>query len=294
MKKLTKQRIAAPFLSVSPMLIYIVLSVVLGVAIGVLLALTGNGNISEEELLNSPAVLFADEAMMGAGAALGCLFVRLRNKTRISGVFKLKNFDISVPLMLMIFGWAAGELCDHFGGLILSRFMTVEPNRDIPEGWAGVVLAVICAPVFEELIFRYCAVEFPRGSYSVPVICIANGLFFAFVHFYNVQGFFNVFIGGVAAAYVYCKTRNILYTMLEHAIHNAVCCIPLDPVYYKKNGFVLSQWWWIALNAVLLAVTVVWYFKYFRKKYTQTYFEINRETGLPEPEIVKRQASGEI
>lgn len=289
MKRLTKQRIAAPFLSVSPMLIYIVLSVGLGVVIGIFLALTGNGSITEEELLTSPVILLADEAMMGAGAFLGCLFVRLRNKTRLSGVFKLKNFDISVPLMLMIFGWAAGELCDHFGGLFLSQFMTVEPNRDIPAGWAGVVLAVICAPVFEELIFRYCAIEFPRGSYSMPVICIANGLFFAFVHFYNVQGFFNVFIGGVAAAYVYCKTRNILYTMLEHAIHNAVCYLPLDSVYYEKNGFVLSKWWWIALNAVLLAVTVVWYLKHFRKKYTGNYFEINRETGLPEPEIIKEQ-----
>ena len=291
MKKLTKRRITAPLLSISPMLMYLFLSLGLGIVIGIFLALTGKFDMSEDELLSNPAVLLLDEAMLGVAAVLGCLFVRLRNKTKLKNAVGFRKFDISVPLMLLIFGWSAGELCDHFGGLILSQFMTVEPNRDIPAGWAGVVLAVICAPVFEELIFRYCATEFPRGSYSVPVICIANGIFFASVHFYNVQGFLNVFIGGVAAAYVYCKTRNILYTMLEHAIHNGLCYLPLDAVYYEKNGFVLSEWWWIALNAVLLAVTVVWYFRYFRKKYTENYFVVNRETGLPEPEIVKPAAS---
>ncbi len=291
MKSLTIQRVISPVLSLSPMVGYMIFAVPAAIVSTLILTIAMGGDISLDAIISHPLTLLLDELCLGLGAVCGCVIVRLRNKTKFRNVIRFKSFDLSVPIMLLIFGWAAGELCDHFGGLLLSQFMTVEPNRDIPPGWVGVVVAVIGAPIFEELIFRYAAIEFPRGAYPVWLICLANGIFFAVVHFYNIQGFLNVFIGGVAAAYIYCKTRNIWYTMLEHAIHNALCLLPFDEwnIYYEKNGFVLGQWWWVALNAVLLVITLLWYFLWFRKKYTENYFEINRETGLPAPEIFKKQ-----
>lgn len=279
MKQLTKNRINTPILSILPIVIYLILAAATGITAAVISEIIG---MTEEEFAENLFMQFADQICMLIGALLCCLILKKHSGTRLKDVIGIKNFDIAVVLMLLLGTWAAGELCDHFGGLILSQFMTVEPNRTVTPEIPAIIGAVIIAPIVEELIFRYLGSEFPRGAYPMPVICIASGLFFSAMHLYNIQGFFNVLIGGIAASYVYCKTRNILYTMLEHAIHNALCFLPFDKwFYYEKNGFVLSSWLWVIINTVILAAALVYYFKVFRKKYTENYFEVNRETGLP-------------
>ena len=289
MRELTKQRITKPLLSIFPMLFPIIVPIVLGVT--AVAIYSGNG----KDLLTDNIMFVLVELGMLTAAVVSCIFVKSKHGTGLKEIIHFKNFDFAVPVMLTLFIWSADELCDHFGGLLLSNFMTVEPNENNLSGIIGFISAVILAPLFEEIIFRFGACELPRGAYSMPIICIADGIFFAWVHNYNIQGFFNVFIGGVCAAYVYCKTRNILYTMLEHAIHNALCFIPFSeisifgtPVYYEKNGFVLNGWWYGAIHAVILAVCLVYYFKVFRKKYTENYFEVNPETGLPNTEAAEK------
>lgn len=276
MKQTTKQKIITPILSVSPYLLYILLSLIFALALVLIFKLQqlAGKTITDEMLDNNIFVLLANPLALGGGAGLGCLFVKLYKKTSLKEVVWIKDFDIMVPLMLLLFSWGATELFDHFSGLVFSRFMEVAPNRTYPLTLYDIICTVICAPVFEELIFRYAGVEFPRGVYKMPTICIANGIFFAVAHFYNIQGFLNIFIGGIITAYVYYKTRNILYTILEHAVHNALCFLPLDqvslfgtPLYYEKNGFVLSAWWWLIFNVALVGISVVWYIKVFRKKY---------------------------
>ncbi len=287
MKTLTKQRIIGPLLCLAPMAAYFALALFAGIFVGIILLAAGGGDESlMDSLTEHPLMGMLDQACMGLGALIGVLIVRMRSKTSFKKVFTFKNFDWSVPIMLLIFGWSAGELTDHFGGLILSNFMTVPPNERDLSGITGFISACILAPLVEELLFRYCGTEFLRGAYPTWLISLMGGLMFAAVHFYNIQGFVNVFIGGVTAAYVYCKTRNIWYTIIEHALHNAICLLPIyESIYHEKNGFVLSTWWWLAINAVLLVISIVWYVKYFRKKYTDDPFAVNPETGLPEPEI---------
>lgn len=290
MKQLSKQRLIGPALCMAPMGVYLCLSfaLVFGLLIIGLCVNGGDGETFLNEMLEHPLVGIADQCCMLAGGLLGVLFVRMRNKTEFKKVLTFRNFDWSVPIMLLIFGWAAGELVDHFGGLVLSNFMTVPPNERDLSGITGFISACILAPLAEELLFRYCGTEYLRGAYPAWLISLAGGLVFAAVHFYNIQGFLNVCIGGVTAAYVYCKTRNLWYTIIEHALHNALCLLPIyDAVYYEKNGFVLSQWWWLLINAVLLTISIVWYFRHFRRKYTGNPFAVNKETGLPEPEIAK-------
>ncbi len=290
MKTLTKQRITGLLLCIVPMAAYLGIAVFVGLFAGIIILAAGGGDESFlDTMMEHPLMGMADQFCMGLGALLGVLIIRLRNRTSFKKVLTFKNFDWSVPIMLLIFGWAAGELVDHFGGLILSNFMTVPPNERDLTGITGFISACILAPLVEELLFRYCGTEFLRGAYPTWFISLIGGLVFAAAHFYNIQGFVNVFIGGVAAAYVYCKTRNIWYTIIEHALHNAICLLPIfESIYYEKNGFVLSQWWWLAINAVLLVISIVWYVKYFRKKYTEDLFAVNRETGLPEPELAKK------
>ncbi len=276
MKKITKRRIAAPFLSVTPMLVNVAFSILFAVVVAVIDSsqLLQQDSSYENEYLSLAMDIFST----GIAVIFSCAIVKKVTNVNIKETLVFKNFDFSVPIMLTLFGFAAGKLSDHLVGLIFSSFMTVEPNRGMEFGLYSVISAVIIAPIAEEIMFRFAGCELGRGAYHIPVICIANALFFSACHGYNIQGFLNVFIGGVCAAYVYCKTRNILYTMLEHAIHNAVCFIPNDSTYYEKNGFVLSNWWSLLINAVIVVLCIVWYIKVFRKKYTENYFKV----GIPE------------
>ena len=285
MKALAKRRVTAPLLSAVPFIIENVFIVLIMLVFAI-----NFGSIPENDQFH----LFTHAASGIVGCICACSLVKNISAVRINSALKFQKFDISVPIMLALFTFAAGEIFDQLDGLLLSNFMTVEPNKSTEFGLYGVIMSVVCAPIFEEIMFRFCCCELGRGAYKMPAICIASGLFFAAVHLYNIQGAVNVFIGGVCAAYVYCKTRNILYTMLEHAIHNAVCFIPYDSlVYYEKNGFVLSRWWWLALNAVIFALCIVWYVKVFRKKYRENYFEVDRETGLPCSEEISEQLTAQ-
>ncbi len=276
MKKITKRRITAPLLSVTPMLVNVAFAFLFTVVVAVIDSsqLLQQDSSYENEYLSIAMDIFST----GIAVIFSCAIVKKVTNVNIKETLVFKNFDFSVPIMLTLFGFAAGELSDHLVGLILSNFMTVTPNSGMEFGLYSVISAVIIAPIAEEIMFRFAGCELGRGAYHIPVICIANALFFSACHGYNIQGFLNVFIGGVCAAYVYCKTRNILYTMLEHAIHNAVCFLPGDNHYYLRNGFVLSKWWFLLINAVIVVLCVVWYIKVFRKKYTENYFKV----GIPE------------
>lgn len=280
MKQLTKRRIVSPILAVSPIFIYLVFAIIASLLIGIIAGVIMSKTQEELNVIVGSGI--PDEICMGLAAVWAVGVVKLYSKTRLHDVFHVKNFDPAVPIMLLVFNWGAGELFDHFSGLILSNFMTVEPNGAPFSGIFGVICSVILAPIFEEIIFRLAGTELPRGAYSLPFVCIANGLYFAALHGYNIQGFLHIVIVGMTMAYVFYKTRNLFYTMIAHALNNLLCLVPFENfAYYERNGFVLGHWYYLAINAALLTIAVVYYVKVFRKKYTKNYFKVNRETGMP-------------
>jgi len=280
MKALTKERIKKPLLC-GVAFLYSIIVTFFVMIIGTIIGMAFHGDNFE---FSEAATLVITEIGMLTASAVACTFVKKRHGTGLREAISVKNFDLALPVMLMLFTWGMGEVVDHVIGFILKNHMVVEPNTREGEFIVIFISAVICAPIFEELICRFGWCELARGAYSVPIICIANGIFFSLPHMYNIQGFINVFISGVCFAYVYCKTRNILYTMLTHAIHNALCFCDLEIIFGEyaihENGFVQYSWQYLAVNAVLVIISVIYFVRVFRKKYTENYFEINRETGL--------------
>ena len=286
MKQLTKTRIKSTLLSGLSFGIVLPAALLFTLLAYIFAGFFTGGNIPEE---NEWLEFIPYELALLTCTACTMEFVKRRNNTRLRDFVHFKKIDWTLVIMLLLIGYSGGEVLDHFGGLILSNFMTIEPNPDIPVIITRVLSAVVCAPIFEELIFRFGGCELCKGAYSVPVICIANALFFSVVHGYNIQGFANVAFFGMTAAYVYCKTGNILCTIIPHSLHNLICLLPIEelslfgvPVYYEKNGFILGGWWWVAVNLIITAVCVVYYFKVFRKKYVGDKFAVNHETGRPD------------
>ena len=202
-----------------------------------------------------------------------CAIVRKRTGVSVRDAVKLRSFDFMLVIMLTLAGWSLGETCDHVMGVLLSNFMSIEPDvTEIGSIWT-VISAVICAPILEELIFRFGFMGLLRENFGKIFTIIFSTIIFALLHTYNIQNTTNVIMGTLLVAYVYYRTGNILYTMCEHCLHNALCCIPFGGIrifgsytYYEKNGFIMSGTPWLIINLIVLVISMTWLIWFFRKK----------------------------
>jgi membrane protease YdiL (CAAX protease family) len=85
--------------------------------------------------------------------------------------------------------------------------------------WIG-SLAVLAAPIFEEFIFRGLIFGGLRRSLGFGAAAVASAAIFAIVH--PPASVVPVFGLGLAAAFVYERTRMLAGPMIVHATYNAV------------------------------------------------------------------------
>lgn len=89
-----------------------------------------------------------------------------------------------------------------------------------------VAMAVILAPVVEELIFRGCIYRFLKSQTNLLPAQIISGIVFSFMH-WNLMSFVPLVIVGMLLARVYEKTGNILVAIWFHAFFNAFSLLML-------------------------------------------------------------------
>ena len=210
---------------------------------------------------------------LGFGALIAVMELRKVTGERVRDSIKIKDFSILLVIMLTLAGWSLGEVCDHFMAVILSGFMSIEPDESSLSGVTGVISAVICAPIFEELIFRHSFIGLLKKNSGKVFTIVFTSLVFSLAHAYNIQNSADVFVGTLLAAYVFYKTGNLLYTICEHALHNALCFLPFGSfqilgkdLYYEKNGFVLAEWPWLIINMAVLIFSMTWLILYFKNR----------------------------
>jgi len=87
-----------------------------------------------------------------------------------------------------------------------------------------IILAVILAPVLEELLFRGIIYGFLRKKQSLGFSCLVTSLLFALMHT-HIFSFIPLFALGVAFSLTYERTRNILIPIGLHAVHNGCMLI---------------------------------------------------------------------
>lgn len=128
-----------------------------------------------------------------------------------------------------------------------------------------IITAVICAPVFEEIIFRGII---QRGMINAGVqpwkaIAIAS-VIFGLVHG-NPWQFVGAVLLGAVLGTVYYKTKSLLLPMLLHGFNNL--CSTLLMTYTKKESFaeafVIPDWGILAAGIILFSL----FYYLFAKKY---------------------------
>lgn len=205
---------------------------------------------------------------MAVSCAVMCAVLKKRTGKTLSFALRWREFNLHFVLGLAVFTWCAVEVVDGIVAGICSGFMTVKPNLNPEVSLGAMIEAVLTAPIFEEIIFRFLGLEFIEKYFPLPLLCTINAIYFALLHGYNIEGFFNVTLFALCMSYAYLKTRRLLYVIFVHILHNAVCLIDYgdwiffgSPIYREKNGFTLASPQWIIFNFIIVAAFILYIWK---------------------------------
>jgi uncharacterized protein len=91
--------------------------------------------------------------------------------------------------------------------------------------------AVVWAPLFEEIGFRGVLYPSLRTRLRPLPAAMASALVFASVHLYSLGGATQIFLGAVASALVYERTRSLWPCIAAHAFNNAAALVASTLVY---------------------------------------------------------------
>lgn len=121
---------------------------------------------------------------------------------------------------VMIAGNIVGNLINVVIGMIKGSpvINSVDLMMNSSSLWANILIVGICAPIFEELMFRKFIVD-RMVRYGEATAVIVSGLMFGLFHG-NFSQFFYATALGILFAYVYVKTGKLRYTILAHFIIN--------------------------------------------------------------------------
>lgn len=136
------------------------------------------------------------------------------------------------------------------------------PDLDalVSNSWQGVALAVVIAPVVEELAFRGLILRGLLGRWPAPSAIFVSATLFALMHF-NPAQFPIAFTLGAVLAWVYVRTRSLGLCILGHAINNSATywldAIPFEVTNYNglpetppETFFAHFHPWWFDLSGL--------------------------------------------
>lgn len=156
------------------------------------------------------------------------VMTRFMEKTKIPKK-KMGVGPFFVAILMTAGMMGAGSIIGNVLDFILSLpslFLPTEEtvNTIFDSGFVIRVLSIgICAPIFEELIFRKLLID-RTVKYGEFLAIVLSGLMFGLFHGNFSQFFFATFVG-LFFAFIYVKTGNIGYTILLHMIVNLTTSI---------------------------------------------------------------------
>ncbi len=125
--------------------------------------------------------------------------------------------------------------------------------------WQGPVLAVVIAPLTEEILFRGVILRGLLSRWHPSVAILASAMMFAFMHLNPAQT--PIALGlGLLLGWIYVRTRSLGLCMLGHALNNSAS-YPMDFFPFEIDGFnhdpagmlpgtVVFHPWWFDLTGV--------------------------------------------
>ncbi len=145
--------------------------------------------------------------------------------------------------------------------------MDVSPDFDalVGTGWQGPFLAVVVAPITEELVFRGLILRGFLGRWRPALAITVSAFLFGVMHM-NFAQFPVAFLLGLVLGWVYVRTRSLGLCMAGHALNNASTYLHDFP--FEVTGFnfvpkgvegpLFHPWWFDSIGVALFVAGLVW------------------------------------
>lgn len=118
------------------------------------------------------------------------------------------------------------------------------------------ILYLIIAPIFEEIIFRKYILTKLLKRYSIFISIVISSIYFSLFHLPSYLSLMPTLIFGIIACIVYIKTRNIIYPIFLHFLYNLYeLNLQLNGKHYYEwihnLNFNLTYWILFAIGLVI-------------------------------------------
>ena len=150
--------------------------------------------------------------------------------------------------------------------LMVALQVAIEPITmlmpEVPEfvgrGFFTVLVTVICAPIFEELLCRGIVLESFRSKYGVWAGWLVSSLFFGIIHG-QITTMFSASIIGLLLGYAYIRSNSIFSVIILHAMNNGLALVLMsfglgDSTF--RDVIPSDKLYWIVWGVSLLMVVV--------------------------------------
>lgn len=247
-KKRNKQKVKALLLAIMPIIFMFGFELLMLTIYSIIVA----GEVQSDQMGDLMGL-----AGLVLATVMTCIIVRKFRKVSLRRRLTIAQFRPMLIISTFLLVFCGGEILAEIIGRIAGLISSSVPDTNPEIGIVTTIGVVLVSPICEEILFRFAMVEFTQGLFSVYSICIGNGLIFALMHGYGVQGLLTTMLFGMILVFVYCRTGNLLCPIAVHIINNLICSFPIhslciggNPIYYIKNGYTLSSLPWLLINGI--------------------------------------------
>lgn len=158
---------------------------------------------------------------------------------------RLSNKTFGFIALTTLLGWCVGQILAHtYYAIFGSRgFDTVSETFNSDNVILVLILAVLIAPISEEMLMRGVIYPMLRFRFSAYTACIVTACIFGLLHG-NIVQFIVTIPLSILVAWVYELSRDVTYCALMHMLFNS-------------TAMLIPVGWIVKLNPVALAVFVV-------------------------------------
>lgn len=204
----------------------IVISFIGSFIAGIILALTNPSVITNPETLAMPYNMLMVISSIGMIAGLGFVFLLVNKKYKIK-FFEKNPINFKLLLLSIIIGLTVSTVIGHLPTMLFPNGKPAENPVTNDFSFMTIIVAVILAPIIEELIFRkyFMDAARKRGLSSILFI-ILTSVIFALTHDpSSIIYIAAMIILGIVLALCYQRSKVILYSMIIHGVNNILACV---------------------------------------------------------------------
>lgn len=166
--------------------------------------------------------------------------------------FALRGFNPALLLWAFVLIFAVG--------VVLEPLLRLLPDvkMDVGRGGWTILMLVVFAPIFEELLCRGVVLGSLRARYGVTVAWLVSSLFFGVLHVQPAQ-VVSASVIGLILGFVYLSTESLWSVMILHALNNAVAYLMLMAGYGNTLliEMIDNRTLYVLIYIVALALTAI-------------------------------------